>query len=80
MRTTGYELKPDGLLGGEWKDNQGALPQSLSRTDFLDLTSHLEGEAHCVFRGKLLRARMFYANPDTKDAVARIHRFLQIEI
>ncbi|MDR2300473.1 MAG: TraM recognition domain-containing protein [Deltaproteobacteria bacterium] len=80
MRTTGYELKTDnGLLGGQWKDNLGAAVQILSKTEFQDLTSHLEGEAHCVFRGKLLRARMFYANPDTKDAVTRVHRFLQLD-
>jgi intracellular multiplication protein IcmO len=79
MRTTGYELSPGSLMGGEWRDNQGATVQVLPRTDFLDLTSHLEGEAHCVFRGKLIRARMFYANPATKGAVTRVHRFLQLE-
>ncbi|MDR2367675.1 MAG: TraM recognition domain-containing protein [Deltaproteobacteria bacterium] len=79
MRTTGYELKPDSVLGGDWRDNMGAAVQVTAKTDFEDLTSHLEGEAHCVFRGKLLRARMFYANPATKGAVARIHRFLQLE-
>jgi intracellular multiplication protein IcmO len=79
MSTTGFELVPDSFIGGEWRDNMGASVHLLSRTDFLDLTSHLEGEAHCVFRGKLVRARMFYANPDIKEAVSRIHRFLQID-
>jgi intracellular multiplication protein IcmO len=79
MRTTGYELKTDSFLGGDWRDNMGAAVQTMPRTDFLDLTAHLEGEAHCVFRGKLLRARMFYANPEIKGVVARIHRFLRLE-
>jgi intracellular multiplication protein IcmO len=79
MRTTGYELRPGGLVGGDWRDNLGATVQVVPRTDFLDLTSQLEGEAHCVFRGRLVRARMFYANPDTTGAVARIHQFLQMK-
>jgi intracellular multiplication protein IcmO len=80
MRTTGYELKPGSLMGGDWRDNLGAAVQALPRTDFMDLASQLEGEAHCFFRGRLLRARMFYANPSTKGAVARIHRFLRMEV
>jgi hypothetical protein len=78
MEPTGYELKPGNFLGGDWCLNLGASVQTVNRTDFLDLTAHLEGEAHCVFRGRLLRARMFYANPSTKGAVTRVHRFLHI--
>jgi intracellular multiplication protein IcmO len=79
LLTTGFEMKPSSLVGGDWQDNFGAMVQSLSRTDFLDVTKHLEGEAHCVFRGKLVRARMFYANPLLTGAVARVHRLLPLE-
>ncbi|MDR1049775.1 MAG: TraM recognition domain-containing protein [Deltaproteobacteria bacterium] len=79
LRTTGYEMRPGGLFGSDWQDNHGAMVQQLSRTDFLDVTKHLEGEAHCVFRGRLVRAEMFYANPPLAGAVARVHRLLPME-
>jgi intracellular multiplication protein IcmO len=79
LRTTGFELKAGSLMGSDWKDNFGAAVQSLPMTDFLDVTTHLEGEAHVVFRGNLVRARMFYANPPLAGAVARVHRMLPME-
>jgi intracellular multiplication protein IcmO len=78
-RTTGSALDVDSSLGGVWRDNQAAAVQSRQVSDFADVTGQLEGEAHCVFRGRLFRARLFYAAPGTKGAVTRIHRLLQIE-
>jgi hypothetical protein len=35
-----------------------------------------EGEAHCVHQGKVVRARLFYANLDTERAMLRVPRFV----
>ena len=34
-----------------------------ARIDLLDLKEQREGEAHIFFKSKIVRARMFYANP-----------------
>jgi hypothetical protein len=79
LQTTGYALKPGSLAGGQWQDNLGAAVRARPRSAFADLSAHVEGEAHCVFRGRLTRANLFYANPDLKGAVARVHRLLQMD-
>ncbi|MDR1658451.1 MAG: TraM recognition domain-containing protein [Deltaproteobacteria bacterium] len=79
FRTTGYGLEPGSVLGGDWRDNLGAAVHMRPRSEFSDVTSHIEGEAHCVFRGRLVRAQLFYANPRLKGAVARVHRLLQMD-
>ena len=79
MRTTGYAVKSGSVLGGDWRDNLGAAAHNRPRAVFADLSAHVEGEAHCVFQGRLTRARLFYANPDLKNAVLRVHRLLQMD-
>jgi intracellular multiplication protein IcmO len=78
MNTSGFELKDSSIMSGNWLDNNGAAAKMRPRSEFMDLTSHIEGEAHCVFRGRLVRARMFHANPNLNSAVVRVHRLLQI--
>jgi intracellular multiplication protein IcmO len=79
MSTTGYELKDESVFSDNWCDNNGASAKMRQRSEFSDLASHIEGEAHCFFRGRLVRARMFHANPHLGGAVARIHRLLQMQ-
>jgi intracellular multiplication protein IcmO len=79
MSTTGFALKEDSMLSDDWRDNQGATAQLRKRSEFMDLASHIQGEAHCVFRGRLIRARVFHANPKLEGAVARVHRLLQMQ-
>jgi intracellular multiplication protein IcmO len=79
FRTTGYGIDEGGFMRGDWKDNMGATVFMRPRSEFTDLTSHIEGEAHCFFRGRLVRAQLFYANPKLKDAVARVHRLVQMD-
>ncbi len=43
-----------------------------------DLKEQREGEAHIFFKSKIIRARMFYANPQPVERM-RINHFLKVE-
>ena len=43
-----------------------------------DLQEQIEGEAHFVFSGQIVRGDMFYANPSLKKAQLRVPQLLQL--
>ena len=49
-----------------------------ARVDLLDLKEQTEGEAHIFFRSKIVRARMFYANPKPVKKL-KLNQFLKVE-
>jgi intracellular multiplication protein IcmO len=61
-----------------YMDSRSASSEKRARIDLQDLKDQREGEAHIFFKSKIIRARMFYANP-TPAPVLRINHFLKVE-
>ena len=62
QRTTGWSVKsPE--LGMSFADNLAVSGEKLARVDFRDLQKQTEGQMTLFFRGGLIRARSFYADP-----------------
>ncbi|MEI4942187.1 hypothetical protein U1710_10345 [Aeromonas caviae] len=62
----GYELNTNSAMG-DYKTNQTAKINRVSRLDILDLKDQIEGEVHVFFKSDIIRARMFYAAPKLVD-------------
>jgi intracellular multiplication protein IcmO len=61
-----------------YMDTKSSSYEKRARVDLLDLKDQTEGEAHIFFRSKIVRARMFYANP-TPVAKLKLNQFLKVE-
>jgi len=59
-------------------DSRSASSEKRQRIDLLDLKEQREGEAHIFFKSKIVRARMFFANPPPVERM-RINQFLKVE-
>ena len=71
--TDGWNYDDDG-----YRDNFKASIERQSRIDIRDLMEQTEGEAHLIWNGQLVRANMFYVNPDLKSLV-KISRKIQMK-
>lgn len=61
-----------------YMDSRSASSEKRARVDLLDLKEQREGEAHIFFKSKIIRARMFFANPQPVERM-RINHFLKVE-
>lgn len=52
-----------GNMAGGYMDSKSAKAEKRSRIDLLDLKDQDVGEAHFFFQSNIVRARIFYANP-----------------
>ena len=43
-----------------------------------DLQEQIEGEAHFIFSGQIVRGTMFFANPSLKKAQLRVPQLVQL--
>ncbi len=68
-----------GSMSGAYADSKGAKLEKRSRIDLLDLKEQREGEAHILFKSKVVRAKMFYANPKTVKRL-RLNHFLKVDM
>lgn len=59
-------------------DTRSASTEKRARIDLLDLKDQREGEAHIFFKSRIIRARMFYANP-TPVKYMRLNQLLKVE-
>lgn len=75
-KTTGYEAR-DGLFGRSYLEGQNISTQVLHRIHPLDLRAQRPGETHILFGDQLVRARVYYANPELASYF-RVNRFLQV--
>ncbi|MBN2689649.1 MAG: TraM recognition domain-containing protein [Gammaproteobacteria bacterium] len=50
-------------MTSQYMDTKSARMEKRSRVDLLDLKEQREGEAHIFFKARIVRAKMFYANP-----------------
>src|SRR3990167_9416436 len=67
-----------GSLLNNYMDSRSASSEKRMRIDLLDLKEQREGEAHIFFKSKIIRARMFFANPPAAERM-RINQFLKVE-
>ena len=67
-----------GSLLNNYMDSRSASSEKRQRIDLLDLKEQREGEAHIFFKSRIVRARMFYANPPPAPKM-RVNQFLKVE-
>ncbi len=65
-------------FGSGYLDSRSAQVEKRARVDLLDLKEQREGEAHIFFKSKIVRAKMFYANPQPVPFM-RLNQFVKIE-
>ena len=75
VRTSGFSIKDQGT---EYSDSQQTTVEKEDRVVLRDLQEQIEGEAHFVFSGQLVRGDMFYANPSLKKAQLRVPQLIQL--
>lgn len=67
-----------GSLLNNYMDSRSASSEKRQRIDLLDLKEQGAGEAHIFFKSKIVRAKMFFANPKAVERM-RINQFLKVE-
>jgi intracellular multiplication protein IcmO len=67
-----------GSLLNNYMDSRSASSEKRQRIDLLDLKEQREGEAHVFFKSRIIRATMFFANPQPV-AKLRLNQFLKVE-
>lgn len=72
-----FQTNAQSLLNN-YMDSRSASSEKRARIDLLDLKEQREGEAHIFFKSKIVRARMFFANPPPAEHM-RINHFLKVE-
>ncbi len=65
-------------IANSYMDTKSSSFEKRSRIDLLDLKDQTEGEAHIFFKSKIVRARMFYANPKPVKQL-KVNQFLKVE-
>ena len=66
------------LFDPEYRDSMNTAVEQEDRVHLRDLQEQIEGEAHFVFSGQIVRGDMFYANPSLKKAQLRVPQLLQM--
>lgn len=72
-----FGIKEDSMTN-TYLDNKSSSFEKRARIDLLDLKEQTEGEAHIFFKSKIVRARMFYANPKPVKRL-KLNQFLKVE-
>lgn len=72
-----FQTNAHSLLNN-YMDSRSASSEKRARVDLLDLKEQREGEAHIFFKSKIIRARMFFANPTPVQRM-RLNHFLKVE-
>jgi intracellular multiplication protein IcmO len=68
----------DNSMANTYMDNKSSSFEKRARIDLLDLKEQTEGQAHIFFKSKIVRAKMFYANP-TPVKRLKLNQFLKVE-
>lgn len=67
-----------GSMTNNYLDSRNASIEKRARIDLLDLRDQREGDAHIFYRSKIIRARMFYANPAPAKRM-QLNQFLNVD-
>lgn len=65
-------------ITGQYMDTKSAQLEKRARIDLLDLKEQREGEAHIFFKSRIVRAKMFYANPKPVKEI-RLNQFVKVD-
>ncbi|NKB46546.1 MAG: TraM recognition domain-containing protein, partial [Legionellales bacterium] len=68
----------DTNISNSYLDTKSASFEKRARIDLLDLKDQTEGEAHIFFRAKILRVKLFYANPKPVKRL-KLNEFVKVE-
>jgi intracellular multiplication protein IcmO len=68
----------EGGVANTYMDTKSSSFEKRARVDLLDLKEQTEGEAHIFFKSKIVRARMFYANPKPVKQL-KVNQFMKVE-
>jgi intracellular multiplication protein IcmO len=71
-----FQMQPNSLTMN-YLDNRTTSVDRRQRIELLDLKDQREGEAHIFFKSRIIRAEMFFANPQPVKAL-RLSHFLKI--
>lgn len=77
LRTTGYTINEK--FSSEYRDTMSTTVEKEDRVVLRDLQEQIEGEAHFIFNGQVVRGDMFFANPSVKNAQLRVPQLLQLK-
>jgi len=72
-----FQVDQNSIIG-PYQDAKSARLEKRARVDLLDLKEQREGEAHIFFKSKIIRSRMFYANPP-KIKTLRVNHFVKVD-
>jgi intracellular multiplication protein IcmO len=75
VRTAGFTIKDDAT---EYSDSANTTVEKEDRVALRDLQEQIEGEAHFIFSGQVVRGEMFFVNPSLKRAQLRVPQLLQL--
>ena len=78
LRTTGFNVNEQ--ISSDYRDANSTTVEQEDRVVLRDLQEQIEGEAHFVFSGQIVRGDMFYANPSLKKAQLRVPQLLQLSL
>jgi intracellular multiplication protein IcmO len=67
----------EGNITNSYMDTKSSSFERRARVDLLDLKEQTEGEAHIFFRSKIVRSRMFYANPQPVKKI-KLNKFMKV--
>jgi len=72
-----FQTNPNSVLN-TYMDTRSSSAEKRARIDLLDLKEQREGEAHIFFKSRIIRARMFYANPQPVKRL-RLNHYLKVD-
>lgn len=76
LRTSGFNINEQ--ISSDYRDTNSTTVEQEDRVVLRDLQEQIEGEAHFVFSGQIVRGDMFFANPSLKKAQLRVPQLLQL--
>lgn len=76
LRTSGFNINEQ--ISSGYRDANSTTVEQEDRVVLRDLQEQIEGEAHFVFSGQIVRGDMFFANPSLKKAQLRVPQLLQL--
>src|SRR3989338_6285918 len=75
---SGFQMDSSSLTMN-YLDTRSASVDKRERVNLLDLKDQREGEAHIFFKSRIVRAKMFYADPKPAPNM-RVNQFLKVDI
>ncbi|MAS49039.1 MAG: phosphoesterase [Alphaproteobacteria bacterium] len=73
---SGFTMDPNSTFNN-YNDIRNASVRERRRSEFIDLRLQSSGESHTFFGGKMVRVKMYYANPPSSKRL-RYNRFIPI--